>query len=688
MTTHADHDLPIADVRRVASPPAVRDPAREIGLPEPLRPDPLLPLPPGAVRPAGWLAVQLRRLLDGFVGHLPELSPWCRFEDSAWVDPRGRGAHGWEEMPYWLRGYVLLAFGLDDERAIEESRRRVEGILRTQRPDGWFGPEHNLTPARENAPGWETHGHTEQSRRAPDLWPNMIAADVLRFWHDATGDARVLELLERYFRWQLALPDEQFLPASWQQWRAGDNLISVHWLYARTRQPWLLELAERIHRHAARWDRDIPTWHGVNICQGFREPASWWVQSHDRSDLDATERVYRHVWTLYGQVPGGMFGADENCRPGYFGPRQAAETCSMVELLRSCAELLNLTGDAIWADRAEDVAFNSLPVAMTPDLRGLHYLTAPNMVQLDAADKRPLLENGGPMLAYAATRHRCCQHNASLGWPTFARNAWMASRDGGLAAVFYAPCSVEATVAGGTTVRIVEETDYPFGETIRLRVACREPVRFPLYLRVPSWCSRPEVKLNGRPLAAAGRKTQPAGGFWRPGACESAADWLRIERRFEPDDRIELTLPASLRAVRWRLNRDSVSLYLGPLAWSLKIAERWQPWDGVEDWPGWEVFPAGPWNYALAIDPDDLRGLELRRKPGELAEQPFEPDASPIELTVPARRVAGWRLEDNGLIGRVPASPVSDGGPVEAVTLVPMGCCRLRVSAFAVASRK
>ena len=49
---------------------------------------------------------------------------------------------------------------------------------------------------------------------------------------------------------------------------------------------------------------------------------------------------------LYGQVPGGMFGADENSRPGYTGPRQAAETCSMVEFMHSFEMLLKITGNA------------------------------------------------------------------------------------------------------------------------------------------------------------------------------------------------------------------------------------------------------------------------------------------------------------------------------------------------------
>ncbi len=56
-----------------------------------------------------------------------------------------------------------------------------------------------------------------------------------------------------------------------------------------------------------------------------------------------------------------MFGADENFRPGYGDPRQGAETCTMVEFMNSDEALLTITGDAHYADRCEEIAFNSLP---------------------------------------------------------------------------------------------------------------------------------------------------------------------------------------------------------------------------------------------------------------------------------------------------------------------------------------
>lgn len=617
----------------------------------PLRPRSPIKLPLGSVRPAGWLRRQLELLADGLTGRLPELSPWCRIEGSAWASPDGQGAHGWEELPYWLRGLVKLGYLLDDRRIQAKARRWIEPILASQDQNGYFGPRSN--------------------REAPDLWPNMIALQALRAYHEATGDERIVPFLGRYLRWQTTLPTERFLASSWQHWRGGDNLDSIHWLYERTGEPWLLELGRANHERTADWTNDVPTWHGVNLCQGFREPAQFFQQSGDAQHLAAAGRTYDRVMAEYGQVPGGMFAADENCRPGYVGPRQAAETCSMVEMIHSQAIMLGISGEALWADRAEEVAFNSLPAAMTPDLRALHYLTAPNMVQLDTQDKSPLLENGGDMLAYDPAGYRCCQHNVGLGWPTLAEHLWMATPDGGLAAAIYAPGSVSTTVAGGVKVRIDETTDYPFDETVSFAVITPRPARFPLRLRVPGWCASPGLALNGRLV--------------EPSNLESG--WWRIERTWADGDRLLLHLPMAVRVIRWPSHGGAASVYRGPLAFSLRIGERWRRCGPPEaDWPAYEVFPTTPWNYALALDGEGGGGFEV--VPGSMPAdgQPFTSDSTPILLRTRGRRVENWRLEPNGLIGEVPANPVSASGRLEELTLIPMGCARLRLSVFPASS--
>ena len=129
------------------------------------------------------------------------------------------------------------------------------------------------------------------------------------------------------------------------------------------------DLARKIHENMANWTRNIPSWHNVNIAQCFRAPAVYFQQARDPYFLQATERNYAMVWGTYGQFPGGMFGGDENCRRGYYDPRQGIETCASVEFMLSCEMLLKITGELTWADRCEP-AFRAV-IARTPGVESL-----------------------------------------------------------------------------------------------------------------------------------------------------------------------------------------------------------------------------------------------------------------------------------------------------------------------------
>ena len=84
---------------------------------DPLARSPFVKLPIGAIAPKGWLRGQLDLMKTGMTGRLEEISPWCKFETSAWVHPR-EGKNGWEEMPYWLKGYADLGYVTGDEAII------------------------------------------------------------------------------------------------------------------------------------------------------------------------------------------------------------------------------------------------------------------------------------------------------------------------------------------------------------------------------------------------------------------------------------------------------------------------------------------------------------------------------------------------------------------------------------------
>ncbi|MBK5196606.1 MAG: glycoside hydrolase family 127 protein, partial [Proteiniphilum sp.] len=268
----------------------------------PLQPQHFIKLPVGKVKPQGWLLKHLELQKEGLNGHLSEISAWLDKENNAWL---GTGNdYGWEEVPYWLKGYGNMAYILEDKEMIREAQSWIEAVFKSRREDGYFGPYI------------EKNGN-------PDLWGNMIMIWCLQSYYEYSGDKRVIELMTDYFQWQLDLPDEKFLEDYWENSRGGDNLLSLYWLYNITGDNFLLELAEKTHRNTANWRQrsTLPNWHNVNIAQCFREPASYFMLSKDSTDLMATYNVHHLIRNTFGQVPGGMFGADENARMGYIDPR-------------------------------------------------------------------------------------------------------------------------------------------------------------------------------------------------------------------------------------------------------------------------------------------------------------------------------------------------------------------------------
>jgi hypothetical protein len=631
----------------------------------PLAPSSLLALPSGSVQPQGWLRVFLERQRDGLTGHLGEISSWLQKDESAWLSKTGKGKYGWEELPYWLRGYIELAYLFDDPKMKAEVKLWIDGVLASQRSDGDFGPDQRF----------------EDGSR--DYWANMIMLYCLQTYYERTSDARVLDLMSKYFHFENSVPDEKFLTHYWQHMRGGDNLYSVYWLYNRTGQPELLELARKIHRRTANWmmKDDLPDWHNVNIAESFREPAEIALLTHDKAGTEATYADFHLIRARFGQVPGGMFGGDEICRKGYVDPRQATETCGFVEQMLSDEILFQITGDPFWGDNCETVAFNSYPAAVMPDFKSLRYLTAPNMVLGDAKNHAPGVANGGPFLLMNPFSSRCCQHNHSQGWPYFSRNLWMATADNGLCATLYSACTVTARVGEGEQVEIQEETHYPFEEKIRFTIKCQKPVAFPLSYRIPAWSKSPGMELNGKAIQA-----RPIPG-----------QFVRINRTWSDGDKVVLDLPMGLELRTWTNNNDSVSVSYGPLTFSLKIGERyervdssktaigdssWQKNADTTQWPSYEIHPATAWNFGLAIEGKAEEAFKISRQPWPKNDFPFTLEDAPIRISATARKIPQWTLDRFNLCAPLQPSPALSKEPVEMVELIPMGAARLRISAF------
>ncbi len=660
----------------------------------PLEPSRLIKLPVGAIEPHSWLKECLVRQSNGLMGNLGEISAWLQKDDNAWLSKDGKGAWGWEEVPYWLKGYADTGYILNDSSMIKEAQTWFDAVIAGQRKDGNFGPVN-----------FSDRDGTQ------DFWANMIMLYCLQSYYEYSNDDRVIGMMTKYFKYQDSLSDDQLLSGTqyWQKLRGGDNLHSVLWLYNRTGDKFLLDLARKLHRTTSDWEKRDNTlddikgykatrgdmqfpnwygklvdWHNVNIAQGFREPAQFYQVSHDSSDLKATYEDFDIVREHFGQVPGGMFGADENARPGYADPRQGIETCGMVEQMNSDEHLLRITGDPFWADHAENVAFNTFPAALMPDFKSLRYFTSPNMVLNDSKNHSPGIANGGPFLMMNPFSSRCCQHNHGQGWAYFAENLWMATPDNGLAAVLYASSTVNAKVANGQKVSIDNETNYPFEDDLNMTLKMDKDTKFPLYLRIPAWCTKASVALNGNTIDT---EIKPN-------------TYLRLNKVWKNGDKLVIIFPKELKVQRWKKNENSASVDYGPLTFSLKIKEdyikensaktaigdsKWQKDADVDKWPSYEIKPGSAWNYGLVLNQENpVESFTIEHKKWPADNYPFTTESAPIVLKAKGKKIPNWTIDAYGLAGELKQSPVKTDQPEENISLIPMGAARLRISSFPV----
>lgn len=631
-------------------------------------------LPIGAIEADGWLHEQLVMQKDGMTGHLDELYSEVVGPDNAWIGGEG---DTWERGPYWIDGLVPLAYLLDDEELIAKAKVWVEAMVTTQQEDGYFGNKVSR-PYIEGL----------QRGKAEDWWPKMVALKILKQYYMATGDERVIDVMTGYFKYQLAHLPEKPLDhwSSWGKWRGGDNLDMVYWLYNITGEKFLLDLGNLIHSQTTPWTamfhgetKELQTQnsiHCVNLAHGFKEPVIWWQKSHNPRDLNAPKVAWETMKHTLG-LPTGLWAGDEKI---HFGdPVRGSELCTAVEMMYSLEEMIQATGDVQWADHLERVAYNALPPQSTDAYDGRQYYQQTNQIACTREWRTFVTQHEDTDNVFGVLNgYPCCTCNMHQGWPKFVQNLWYASRDGGAAAFVYAPSTVTVKVRNGVDVILKEETFYPFEETVKITVSYSDSsvksAYFPLYFRIPSWCSDARVLVNGESAV-------------RDAA---AGELVCLRRKWSKGDRITLEFPMEVRISNWF--DGSTVVERGPLVYSLRMEEKWERHEFEDEKKAkygpyyWTAVSDTPWNYAFRrrdLKPDtivDNFQVEVRKDTGAY---PWNLENAPVTIKAKVVVLEHWD-EYNGSTGPVAyfREDGNDMGEEVWVELIPYGCTTLRITEF------
>jgi len=126
------------------------------------------------LKPSGWLKRQLQIQAEGLAGNLDKM--WPDVQRSAWI---GGDREGWERVPYWLDGFIPLAYLLEDEDLIARAKKYIDAIIAAQQPDGWICP------------------CTEEERPTYTTWVVFLITKALALYYDCSKDERIPEVIYR-----------------------------------------------------------------------------------------------------------------------------------------------------------------------------------------------------------------------------------------------------------------------------------------------------------------------------------------------------------------------------------------------------------------------------------------------------------------------------------------------------------
>ena len=257
----------------------------------------------------------------------------------------------------------------------------------------------------------------------------------------------------------------------------------------------------------------------------YRQALVHWWQSIDRTDVHNS----------------GSFSTNEQAVGNPFQPG-AIETCCTVAWLALGVEALRLTADSRVADAIEHSTWNAVLGYEHPSGRWCTYDTPMNGKRQASAHSivfqaRP----GTPEL-------NCCSVNGPCGLGLISQWAVLGGPRG-LYLNYFGPGLIEASLDDGSTWAFRQSTDYPVGGRIDIEVQPRRPTAMALHVRIPQWSKQTRVAVNG---AAVERVT--------PGT------YLKIERTWNPGDKISITLDVGVRPLRGDHHvQFNTSLFWGPI---------------------------------------------------------------------------------------------------------------------------
>lgn len=584
------------------------------------------------IKPEGWLKDQLEIQAAGLGGNLDKI--WPDIRDSKWI---GGNRDGWERVPYWLDGFIPLAYLLDDEDLKKRAKKYIDAILAAQVEDGWICPV--------------------EDRAGYDTWAIQLLSKVLLVYYQCTSDERIPSALYRVLKNYYELLESGTIQLfNWGKYRWFETFIALNFLYERKQEEWIVRLAKLLKDQGIdytfvmkQWERPLNQWtydtHIVNLCMMLKSEAiSCNLLGQKYCGL---ADQWDDLLKKYNGTPVGLYTGDE-CLSG-LSPIQGTELCAVVEQMYSLECLFACTGDNKWAEQLELLAFNALPATFSDDMWAHQYVQMSNQMSCKPFPGKPVFRtNGAEAHVFGLEpNYGCCTANFGQGWPKLTLSAFMHNQDE-IINVLPVPCSLHEN---GISIRL--KTEYPFRNVLTYTIASDHAFRFKV--RIPSFAKR--LSVNGTHCKSDDLTFAIA-----------ANTNISLTVQFETEPYFDLGA-LGLSSVK-----QGSLVFSVPIPYEKTVVEYEK--NGVQrkfPYCDYIYAPNGEWRYAYCdrlILPGHI----------QVSSVPFSSKQPPITLRTHVQKI-DWGYEDGyeELCAKLPLStkPI---GEEEEILLYPYGCAKLRMT--------
>ncbi|MCX6221537.1 MAG: glycoside hydrolase family 127 protein [Bacteroidia bacterium] len=438
----------------------------------------------------------------------------------------GKGYSDYVGLGKFIDAAVRFAAYTKSEKVMTLKKHIVDEIIKTQEPDGYIGI---MVKESRMWRLWDIHEM------------GYIIMGLTSDYH-YFGEKRSLiaaQKLADYIieRWPT-------MPDSWEKWGnigLESNLLT---LYRETEDKRYLDFCVR--------QLALPEWNLVLDINTL-------IKGHMYTDIDLclaqldlfhfqpNERLLRssrcaiEFLTFHDCMTiTGAAGLWESWTDDQGGREYLGETCATAYQIRLFDRFLRMEGNSRYGDILERIIYNALFGVQSPDGRYLRYFM-------------PL---EGDRIYFPSDTY-CCPNNfrrivSELPTIVFYRSAR------GVAVNLYTRSEATISLDESVLLKIRQQTDYPSSGNVMISLDPSKPARFPLQLRIPSWCGKATVSVNGKtwegPIAS--------------------GEFLSLERQWSAGDQVSLDMPMPFRFVLGRRRQfGHVAVMRGPRIFCLNPAQ-------------------------------------------------------------------------------------------------------------------